>query len=352
MEITGQVDSVRIIAGEPWLVLSRPDGTEEMLRAGDVQMAEDDSLLLTLNLLAHINTNINTSHSINQTLAMVGRHVQAITLDSRGRPTGFVEGLVEFIDFTGPFPTLAIGNQRVHAGEVVGVGSRNMIIGQHLGIFYNGNMYGGIVEGININEGNPYAVIGGVEHRIDHVNFLTEAFNLRRDATVVEHNGYPAVVTNVHTRNGTVWIGLQHLNEYGQPYGPVSNVPYATFVNQGPSAQSVIGHYVGFYNNEVFNQRGRIESVNLSAISPSVVINGTTHNVDSLDFLLQAINLREDGTIVRHDGEDVRVVGVSIRNGMVRVLLQTQEEEGRRTINITFASADFSRADDDDGDND
>ena len=209
IEIAGRVDSVQIRAGEPWLVIPREGSDEpDIVRASDVQMAADDSLALTLTLLHNINNNLNSSGVISQSLALVGRYVQAIG----GEPLQFIEGQVEFIDFTGPFPMLAIGNERVPVGEVVTIGNEPMITGQYIGLFDNVGITianGGNIEGIRIYGDNAYATIGGVHHRIDRINFVTEAINLRRSGEVVEYDGRATVVESVFIRSGQIWVALR-----------------------------------------------------------------------------------------------------------------------------------------------
>ncbi|MCL2620102.1 MAG: hypothetical protein FWD97_04115 [Defluviitaleaceae bacterium] len=209
IEIAGRVDSVQIRAGEPWLVIPREGSDEpDIVRASDVQMAADDSLALTLTLLHNINNNLNSSGVISQSLALVGRYVQAIG----GEPLQFIEGQVEFIDFTGPFPMLAIGNERVPVGEVVTIGNEPMIIGRYIGLFDNVGTAiapGGDIQGIRIYGDNAYATIGGIHHRIDRINFITEAINLRRSGEVVEYDNRDAVVESVFIRSGQIWVALR-----------------------------------------------------------------------------------------------------------------------------------------------
>ena len=238
-EIAGRVDSVRIQAGEPWLIIERADGTEDEIRASDVQFAADDSHALTLMLLDRINNNMQTTGFMTQLLGMVGNYVQVLTHNERGVPNGFVEGRVEFIDFTTAMPTLAVGNERLRSDEIISIGTRQMILGQQIGVFAGGTVgAGGNIASIRVDGDYTFAVLeNGDEHRIDFINFLTEAFNLRRDAQAPPE-GTNATVTHgvdndtyrvygVHIQNNAVWIRLQNVET-----GTIESMPYISFVGR------------------------------------------------------------------------------------------------------------------------
>jgi len=234
-EIFGRVDSVRVQNGEPILVLTRADGSEDELRASDVQFAADDSLAMTLTLLSHISENMQTSGVLSQMLGMVGNYVQAFTFNSQNQINGFIEGRVEFVDFTGPFPMLVIGNDRVRTDEIISIGTRQMIIGQALDGFVNGEVVpggAGVITGINVDGDYSYVQFqGGAQQRIDFINFLTEALNLRRDAVendaTVKHDGYEYTVAGVHAHLNAVWITLSRVNADGDTV--LARMPYAAF---------------------------------------------------------------------------------------------------------------------------
>jgi hypothetical protein len=234
-EVSGLVDSVEVRAGEPWLILVDAAGEPRgEIRASDVQVSADDSQFMTLRLMQMINDNLQLSGGLSATLAMVGQYVQAMQFDSQGRPIGFIEGRVEFVDFLGPTPALAIGNERVLPSDIVSVGTRPMIIGQSINIFYDGNIIpGGIIESIRISGEHSYVVLqNGDTHRIDRINFLTEAFNLRGDMTAnpprpaprTRHGDEYGHVLGVHIQNNEVWISWQPEG------GVVGTMPFATFI--------------------------------------------------------------------------------------------------------------------------
>jgi flagellar basal-body rod modification protein FlgD len=217
IEVSGFVDSVEIRGSEAWLHVRAPGSEDtQLIKASDVQFAADDSMALTLDMLRRLNSNFDSGTTVNQSLAMVGRVVQAFITDANGKPTGFVEGRVQFVDFAGNFPMLAIGNERIHVGEVVSVGESNMIIGKNVG-FYKDDAFvpGGTIERIHISGENAYAVISGTHHRIDRINFLTEALNLR-DSQIdetVKFDGKDVRVIDVVIQNNAVWVEIQAQGE-------------------------------------------------------------------------------------------------------------------------------------------
>jgi len=208
--VEGRVDSVRVINGEPWLVIGRGEN-EQMLRASDVQFVLDDSLALTLTALMEL----NAGNVVNQNLAMVGRYVQAIMDDGQGHATGFVEGKVEFVDFSGVAhglpPMLVIGNERVHLGQIISVADGPMIIGQEIGFYASGAFVpNGVITEVRVSGENAYLVINGNEHAIDRINFVSEALRLQRTGADVSHMGSTGQITQVFVNSGAVWVRINN----------------------------------------------------------------------------------------------------------------------------------------------
>ena len=209
-EVSGRVDSVRVINNEPWLVIGR-GANEQMLRARDVQFVLDDSLALTLTALMEL----NAGNVVSQNLGMVGRYIQAITDDGEGRATGFVEGKVEFVDFSGvPHgipPMLVIGNERVHLGQIISVADGPMILGQTIGFYDDGAFVpNGVISEVRISGENAYLVINGATHAIDRINFVSEALRLYRTGAEVSHMGSSGQITQVFVNDGVVWTRINN----------------------------------------------------------------------------------------------------------------------------------------------
>ena len=331
LEITGRVDSVSVIAGEAWLNIDRMDGGDTVqLRASDVQLTADDSFFHTMLMLRNIQEHLTGESVISQSLALVGRTVQAITTDRFGNAVGFVEGEVEFVDFTAGFPTLAIGNERVQVGEVVSIGSENMIIGRSVGYFNDANVrQNGVITAINIRGEHAYAVIGGEQHRIDHINFLTEAFNLRQSGEIVMHDGEQVRVTDVTIQNGAVRVQIR-FND-----GETMNIPYATLINSPNAPTSVIGQFVGFYYDDVFTARAEITAVNSREEGTFIVIGGRELLIDSVRFLSDAIAMRDSQEVFSFEGEPHRIVSVRIQNDIVRVMIQNNDNGDIQAVSFS-----------------
>jgi len=220
-EIYGIVDTVRMIAGEPWLVMGAGTTNERMMRASEVQLVEG-----TMNeeMLRRILQGMEDSavfNMVNQNLALVGQYVQAVITDAQGNPTRFIEGEVEYVDFSGNPPLLIIGNEAVHLGQVMSVASEAMIIGRQIGIFANDVTTQRTIREIHISgEGNAYLVVdngagGRSNHRIDRINFVTEALRLQRNNIIVDHGTRSGHVRNVTVREGAVWFNLYSNGDYG-----------------------------------------------------------------------------------------------------------------------------------------
>ncbi|MCL2572967.1 MAG: hypothetical protein FWE34_00265 [Defluviitaleaceae bacterium] len=209
-EVYGIVDSVRMIAGEPWLVMDANTVHERTLRASEVQVVDSS---MTEALLRRILQGMEDSavfDLVNQNLALVGRFVQAIMTDAQGNATGFIEGRVEYIDFSGNPPLLIIGNDAIHLGQVLSVADQAMIIGRPIGFYANDQLQpANYIQNVHISgEGNAYLVIDGTNHRIDRINFVTEALRLQRGNIQVNHGTMQGTINNVFVREGAVWITI------------------------------------------------------------------------------------------------------------------------------------------------
>lgn len=171
--VDGVVDSVRIVAGEAWLVVNDGTDNERLLRPSDVQVKEE------LFLNTHILNSISDGVTDTQAASMVGRYIQAVRVNAQNVPTAFIEGRVDFIDRASGLPMLVVGNERIPLNAVTFVSDRPMILGQTISFMYDGEEVSGVIEAVNIVEGQPHLIINGHMRIIDRINFVAEAIRMR-----------------------------------------------------------------------------------------------------------------------------------------------------------------------------
>jgi len=180
-----------------------------MMRASEVQLVEGNVSEEMLRRILQGMEDSTAFNMVNQNLALVGRYVQAFMTDGQGNTTGFIEGRVEYIDFTGNPPLLIVGNEAIHLGQVVSVADGPMIMGRTIGIFDNDAITNGTIAGVHISaENNAYLVVNGTNRRIDRINFVSEAIRLRDSNLQVAHGTTRGTISDVFVRDGEVWIRI------------------------------------------------------------------------------------------------------------------------------------------------
>jgi hypothetical protein len=202
--VFGRVDSVSVINGETWLNVVQPDGSERMLRPGDVQMVHED--FRQSMIWSQINNNVLNS----QNISLIGRHIQGILEDGEGNAIGFIEGKVDYVDFSSSPPALIVGNDRVNPGNILSVADGPLVIGRSVNFTHEGQTNSAVIESVRVS-GDSVSValnFGGEEfiRPIDNVSFLTEALRLHQTQFPVTINGNTAPINNVTVNAGAVWI--------------------------------------------------------------------------------------------------------------------------------------------------
>ena len=203
--VGGMVDSVRMIAGEPWLIINSGTPQEMMLNANDVQLVESN---WTLEQILQSLMFSNESNMVNQNMALVGRYVQAVQTNAQGTIVGFVEGRVEYVDFSGQIPMLVIGNDMVHLGQILSVADDPMLIGRDIAVYVEDERVIGQITQLRFIDNNPYIVVNGASHRIDAINFVTEALRLQRSGTTITHGATVGTIDDVFVQDGAVWVRI------------------------------------------------------------------------------------------------------------------------------------------------
>ncbi|MDR2904062.1 MAG: hypothetical protein LBU77_06110 [Clostridiales bacterium] len=115
--VGGLVESVTIKNKEPFLYV---DGNE--IRADEVTDVTNDPYLAKLAAAQSANA------FMAQNIAMIGKYVQAITYDSEGKATGFVEGRVDNVKLVDGQPVLVVGNKDIYPTELISVSNENDMI--------------------------------------------------------------------------------------------------------------------------------------------------------------------------------------------------------------------------------
>ena len=164
-EIRGTVTGVNMKNGDPMLEVGDKD-----VPISDVVTVYDPFQL----------SNIYTSLVTSQNMALIGKYIQAITVDSSFNPTGFVEGRVDSVKFTGGQTVLMVGGKEVYAPEVISISDGMQIIGNTISYMtISGDGYAettGVITEVKFSDKDAFLVVGGKDVKIDMVNYISEAF--------------------------------------------------------------------------------------------------------------------------------------------------------------------------------
>lgn len=204
--VDGTVLEVKVVNGEPYLVVQTEKGIKELALTRVETIGED---ITRLSLLSNINNNIYNTEN----LQLVGQYVQAITIDENGKASGYVEGIVDSIRFGVNSTMLVVNGREISPGEVISVGDSGMIIQREnveISCYLMNKSTGemewvtGPLEDIIINGDNIYAVVQGREVPFDKLDTLVKAINLVGHA--ISSYGTNSMVTGVRLESGSVYV--------------------------------------------------------------------------------------------------------------------------------------------------
>ena len=264
--VAGFVDSVVIRNGTPHLRIPTGNGEFDMLPVSRVSRIYPD---LFMDSLADFNQNIVTG----QNLALIGRHVMAVTRDpgtggQPGRPNGFVEGQVDQVRFdpvTGQ-PILVIGTHEVWAREVISVAERNRLLGRYIhaeipqGTGAITTPVSGTIQGVQFVRGETAA-----EDRI-RLNLSSghnvEIRNIGFTADALHHVGQQITHESVSGTVGSVRI------IGGLPYLEVGNMTDTDQQATNPDGSPRYDENGNPVMEQVFTQTGRISFAAFRRINP------------------------------------------------------------------------------------
>lgn len=200
VEVVGTVESVHMKSGEANLVVGK-----NLVPVNKVTQVYGD--YAEYSKLQELYQNQMAS----QSLALVGKSVQAITLDSEGNPTGFVEGKVEYVKFDNDgTPILMVNNKEVYLKEVFSVSGDKMLIGSSVKASYYDSekseyvTISGEITDVNVSKDKAYLVIDGKQVRVEKINYVTEAlYYVTKDVTYEDISGK---VDHVLIKNGIPYL--------------------------------------------------------------------------------------------------------------------------------------------------
>ena len=192
-------------------VSRRPNG-QVFLRAGNESVPMDairfveDSYLTALQLQGILD-GVNATRDLN----FIGRYVQAVTVDARRNPTGFVEGRGEYVRFFNGQAVFMVNGQEIFAPEIISVSGQRLVIGRPINAEIVTNdgreSISGTVNGIHFGSNNRIEVdISGRRVPLDRVDFLVEALQLVGQH--IDRAGYAGTVNAVTMRGGMPYLEL------------------------------------------------------------------------------------------------------------------------------------------------
>ena len=165
-DVTGSVDSVTIKLNKAYL------------NVGDKEVPYDDVKEV---YSVDTNTSIDRNLVVSQALSLVGKSIQAITLDDDLNAKEFIEGTVDYVKFVDDTPVLSIGGKDVYTHEVVSVSDNTLLKGQNITaeiLNKEGKEYitiSGPVSGVSIDGDSVYLIVDGNKVEIKDVGSVLKS---------------------------------------------------------------------------------------------------------------------------------------------------------------------------------
>lgn len=157
-EYYGVVDSVKMINGEPYLAIGK-----NLVAYSDVQDVYSDG----------VSGGLESSMIVSQAMSLIGKNIQAITVDENLNAKGYVEGRVDYVKFVDGKPVLSVAGKEVHTYEVVSVSENKLLIGSEISaVISDGKTIKGKIENINIENDKLYAFVSNEKILIQDINSL------------------------------------------------------------------------------------------------------------------------------------------------------------------------------------
>ncbi|GHU76746.1 hypothetical protein FACS1894188_09740 [Clostridia bacterium] len=200
--VQGKVNAVSMKNGQPYLIVG-DNGTEVAL---DTVKGVYDTASVNDQMKS-----IYTSLATSQNMALVGKYVQAITVDANMNPTGFVEGRVDYVKFANNQTILVVGNKEIFGQEVTSIGEDKMLLGKEVTYAVKGadgeyTNTTGTISDVKIEGSNSYLIVDGSKVRIDTITYVTEG--LRYVGQNITSGSVSGTVDGVVIKDNTTYLSV------------------------------------------------------------------------------------------------------------------------------------------------
>jgi hypothetical protein len=144
-------------------------------------------------------------------ISLIGNYVQAILTDKSGNMTDFIEGVVDSVRFVNGRGMASINGRDVLTTDIFAVSDRPMLIGQDIMVF-TGTGYENLrINGISVVQGRTYLdADGGRSIRVDRLDHIIEALQLRGRTVDHPDTKFRGVVTDVAIRHREVYVYIKN----------------------------------------------------------------------------------------------------------------------------------------------
>ncbi len=191
-EVSGQVQSVVMQNNEPYLIVN---GKQISLDSVKEIYGDYNEYLLSL-----LNKNMGNSQSLN----LIGKYVQALTVDEKGNASGFIEGMVDQVKFdSNGNAILVVGDKEILANEVISVGSEAMLLTKEIDYMLVDGTKGEkvTIDSVSIVLDKAYLVTSdGANVPIEKINYVTDA--LKMNGKVITYENKAGKVEGILVKNG------------------------------------------------------------------------------------------------------------------------------------------------------
>lgn len=167
-DVVGTVDSVTIKSNAAYLNVG-----DKEIPYSDVQKVYSTDT----------NTSIDRNLVVSQALSLVGKCIQAITLDDDLNVKEFVEGKVDYVKFVDDTPVLSVGGKDVNTHEVISVSDNSLLKGQTISAeVYDAESkknieITGTISGVDIDGDLIYLNVNGKNVEIKDVSSVLNALS-------------------------------------------------------------------------------------------------------------------------------------------------------------------------------